>query len=269
MKNIFKLFTLMIFFALFSANSAEAIGISPYIVDMTTKKGEDGSRIIKVFNDSKLKFKVDAIAHDIGFDEKGNKIHKPAGFFKSSVAKYVEIIPSSFELSKNETKEVKVIIKTPKEWTGGNGALVLFDAVPAKPDLSEADKKNIKARLDFKLSLGAVILHQVEGTTVSSSNIISTDIQSKKSGRKISFDLGVKNTGNAFIKTSGFISVLNSNDGYVGKVEIPKVVVFPGKTDTINTQFEGQKLEPGEYHALITYEYNDKSIILDKKFKVD
>lgn len=269
MKSFLK-FTL--FFSMVLAtvqNAAHALGISPYIVDLKTDNGKDGVKTIKVFNDSKLTYSLKMYAHDIGFDKNGNKTHfPPVG--ADSTAKYLEILPKNLVLNPNESKEVKVIVKTPENWKGGKQSLVFFDAKPDVPKLSPTDKKKISARLELNLSLGALILHEINGTTQVKSRIVKADISPKKKGKKLDISINVENEGNTHVKTSGFVSILDKDSNFIGKVELPNLVLFPNKTETLNTVWEGQKLKEGLYHALITYEYGeDKSVIIDKTFNIN
>lgn len=269
MKNFLKM-SFVLFCLFFYNKPASALGISPYIVEMSSEKGQESVQTIKIFNDSKISYTVKTYAHDIEFDKNGKKIHKAPGNSDDSTAKYVEIIPKNLTLKSNETKEVKIVMKAPQQWTGGKSALVFFDAKPELPEFKPTKNKSIQARLELNLSIGALILHQVKGSSTIKSRIVKADVLSKKSGKKLEVKLDVKNEGNAHIKTTGFASIFNSEESFIGKVEFPETIVFPGTQETILTNWEGEKLEPGLYHALITYEYGeDKSVVIDKVFNIN
>lgn len=255
---------------LFFTKSVYAIGVSPYIVDISVDKGVEGVKTVKLFNDSALTYNIKSYSHDIGFDKKGNKTHYPASGSNDSAAKYIEIIPNNFVLKKNETKEVKIVVRTPENWTGGKGAVVFFDA---KPDVSKIDPvkgKKIKARLELNLSLGVLVLQQIKGTSEIKSRITKADVSVKKAGKKLDFLVNVLNEGNIHLKGKGFISIFDSEENFVGKTDFSQTIVFPGKEDTLKAVWEGDKLEKGSYSALITYEYaDDKSVIINKVFNID
>ena len=267
MKNFFRVLLSTVFLAV-NINVASALGISPYIVDLSTEAGKEGNKTIKVFNDSKFTYSVKVYPHDITVDNNGNKIHNPP-VDENSTAKYLEISPKNLVLKPNESKEVKVVVKTPKNWTGGKQSVVFFDAKPDIPTMNGAEKKKIVARLELNLSLGALVLQEIKGTTEVKSRITKAEVTPKKNGKKLAINIDVANEGNTHIKTSGFISILDESENFVGKVELPNTIVFPGKNETLKSNWEGQKLAVGNYHALITYEYGeDKSVIIDRPFKI-
>lgn len=268
MKNMLKVMLLAcMIFGL--GQNANALGISPYIVDILTESGQEGSKTIKVFNDSNVTYNVKMYAHDIVVDKNGKKGHVPPTG-SDSAAKYVEILPKNLLLKPNESKEVKVVLKTPQSWKGGKESIVFFDAKPEVVSNEKVDKKKISAKLELSLSLGALILSEVKGTTVVKSKIVKAEVTPRKSGKKVDILLNVDNTGNTHVKSSGFVSIVDENNAFIGKADLPNTIVFPGKTETIVSRWEGSKLKSGIYHALITYEYgDDKNVIIDKSFKVD
>ncbi|MFN8673595.1 MAG: hypothetical protein U0457_16100 [Candidatus Sericytochromatia bacterium] len=268
MKNIFKLIC-SIAIILNLSQQAKALSISPYIVDIATESGKEGNKTIKVLNDSNTTYNLKMYAHDIGVDKNGKKTHFPPST-DDSVAKYVDIIPKNLVLKPNESKEVKVIIKTPENWKGGKQSIVFFDAKPEVNLNQKLDKKKISAKLELSLSLGALILNEVKGTTVVKSRIVKADIVPKKNGKKLDILLDVDNTGNTHVKASGFVSIFDQNEAFIGRVDLPNSIVLPGKTESLNSRWEGDKLKSGTYHALITYEFgDDKNMIIDKSFKID
>lgn len=268
MTKMLKMF-FMFAMVLGLSKNANALGISPYVVDMLTESGQDGNKTIKVFNDSPVTYNLKMYAHDIGFDKNGKKTHFPPTN-DDSIAKYVDIIPKNLVLKANETREVKVIVKTPANWKGGKQSLVFFDARPEVAENEKTDKKKINAKLELSLSLGALILNEIKGTTVLKSRIVKADILAKKNGKKVDVLVSVDNTGNTHLKASGFVSIMDENDMFIGRVDLKNTIVFPGKTEVLTSRWEGEKLKSGTYHALITYEFGeDKNVIIDKAFKID
>ena len=127
MKYLLKFSFILLCLFLYN-KPASALGISPYIVETSSEKGQEGMQTIKIFNDSNNVYDVKAYAHDIGIDKSGKKIHKAPGGFDYSTAKYIDVIPKTFVLKANETREVKILMKAPQDWTGGKSAIVFFDA---------------------------------------------------------------------------------------------------------------------------------------------
>jgi hypothetical protein len=239
------------------------ITISPATQILETEPGVAKTFTVKVLNDSKDKATMECYMSDMEIDKKGNKIFKPVGTTGQSVAKYITIAePSKFILGPQESREVVLTANIPKGVVGGNKAIAFFQAKPVE------DKVQGK-KLIMSVRAGTTILQETKGTVDIRSKIKSADIIPPASGNPLTVKVKVKNEGNTYLMSTGIVTILGPKDSFVGSVELDKALIFPGK----EAELEGQlttvdEVEPGTYHALITYQYRDKSISIDRVFTI-
>ncbi len=257
-------YLLFISFLLLFQNKSEALTISPYSVSIETDAGNSGTSSVRIINDGSGNFEIKAYALDIGFDKSGKKIFRPVGGFDYSVAKFVKISPERFNLKDNEAKEVKISVSMPHDSIGGKQAMVYFEASPVLP--GNIQKKS--ARISLAMRLGVLVLHETKGTVNVKSRIKNVNVLPISETEPLSLDLEVTNEGNTHILASGVAAIMKDDYTFIGKIDFNKSIVFPNRTKTLRGEWNGN-LSPGQYHAIITYQYGeDKNVVIDKVFEI-
>lgn len=253
---------LVSFFALYSLN-VNAITISPATKIIETQPGVPQTFVIRVLNDGNEKASIECYMSDIDIDKNGNKVFKPVGSTKSSVAKYINISePRKFILGANETKEVLFSVNVPKGVIGGNKAIAFFQSKPVNDTM---DGK----KLIMSVRAGATILQETIGTAEIKSKITSVDIEQPSSISPLKLKMKVKNEGNTYVNATGTVAIVDSNESFIGTMDLNKTIVYPNRDATLEGKLlNNVKLNPGMYHALITYQYRDKSVSIDKVFYI-
>lgn len=259
----FSKFFLSVFLLLLFSTPAMSITISPASHILETVSDLPQTFIIRVLNDGKDRSQFECYMSDLDINKKGNKIFKPVGTTSQSIAKYISIAePRKFILDGKESREVVFTLKVPKGIIGGNKAIAFCQSSPLNTD--KKDKKLIMA-----VRAGAVILQETLGTVYIKSRIKAADIILPDADKPLTVKLTVKNEGNTYLMSAGTATILGPNDYFVGSIELKKKLVFPGKEVELKGQLPiAAFIAPGIYHALITYQYRDKNISIDKVFTV-
>lgn len=247
---------------LYSLN-ADSITISPATKVIETQPGVAQTFSIKILNDGNEKASIECYMSDLDIDKNGNKIFKPVGTTKNSVAKYINIAePKKFILGVNETKEVLLSINVPKGIIGGNKAIAFFQAKPVNDTLNGK-------KLIMSVRAGATILQETAGTTDIKSRITSVDVEEPSNVSPLKLKMKVKNEGNTHVTATGTVAIVDSNESFIGTMDLSKTIVYPNREAVLEGRLiNNTSLKSGMYHALITYQYRDKSISIDKVFYI-
>jgi hypothetical protein len=240
---------------------AFALTLSPATVKLETEPGVAQTFKLKVTNEGKKKIVVIPSVEEIGFTKKGKKIYLPIGSYPFSIAKYINLPKNTFELNPDETREINCSINVPKGINGGNRAIVFFSGEPYVPP-----SVKYKSRVKMAVKLGATILQETRGTTVIKSRIKDA-IVSIKADKSLSMALRVLNEGNTHFYGSATVAILGKDDTFIGTLEMPQTLVFPGREGILRGKLN-MKIAPGYYNALITYQFKDKNITINKPFLI-
>lgn len=240
---------------------SHSLTVSPFLLDIETEKGKIGSEKIKLINDSDSEQEIKVTLVDVEFDKKGNKIMRPPGTLKNSIAQYVKITPEKLILKAQESKEVVLSIDVPETSVGGKYCIAYFESLPVVVG------KNQK-KMSLGVKLGVVVLQKTKGTVITKSRIVSIDIDQPSESKPLVMKLTIINQGNAHIKASATAAIMTEDDNFIGRIDFTNGYLVQNITKTLTGEFGGN-IQPGKYHALITYEYaEDKNIVIDKHFEI-
>lgn len=266
LKNLFVCFALFSTCFLLPLNS-HAITILPATKIIETESEKPETFSIKIYNESIEKNLIYVYVSDFDVDKNNNKIFKPIGSTRNSISKYLKIVePSSFFIEPKENKEVFFNLTVPKNILGGNKSMVFFQSKLADDNtLNKNSKKMI-----MSIRAGATILQESKGSTNIKSTISKIDVIKPLGSQNLVIKIKIKNDGNTFINTSGTISLVRDDDSYISSTSLEEKIIYQNMESTVNGNFTSiRSLEPGSYHALITYKYRDKTISIDKAFKIE
>jgi hypothetical protein len=256
------IYCLVVFFSIFFYSpKVYSLSISPPTLILQTAPGETKTSVINIFNEKGIgHYKINVFATDIGFDKKGMRVYKRPGGLPNSFAKNIKISPEEFEINDLQGKAVKISLEVPKDIKGGHESMVFFEATPIPKNFS------MRSRMLVKTRMGAIILHEIKGTELLKSRIRSVVINPPSSLKPMVFRVEVVNEGNTHFYGSAIIAVMNKDNQYIGNINIPKMLILPGRTENLTGEWKSN-LKDGKYHALVTYQFgNDKNVTIDKLF---
>lgn len=259
--NLIKLIIFSFLLSIGYIFNAEAITLIPATAKIEGEPGEVKVHNIQFINDSNLTCDIDVKASEIDFNNKGLKVYNnPTG--KKNVVKNINFSPTNFTLKPGESKSVTFNIRIPDGLQGSDDSMIFFTASPVF-----LDKTGRKSKMLIDTSLGSLVMVYAKGTEVIKSKIKKAEINTLKN-KTISANLEVVNQGNCHIEGNGSVAVFDQNDRFITSFNIPKTIIYPGQNALIAGDTK-VKLNKGQYHALITYQYNqDRNIVIDRAFEV-
>lgn len=259
MKLISQIFIVAL--VMLITQNVKALTISPGTITLETTPNEIKPITIKVFNEGKHTIVVTPSYSDFDYNKKGKKYfhNKKSKIF--SLGSYLSMSKEPFYLEPRESKEVYLSLKVPEGVAGGNHGVIFFHATQFQPD-----HKKFKSKVSVAIKLGATIYQEDSKTSVVSSKIKSIDIDTSDN-QKVKVNLKVKNEGNTYIKASGVVAVLGNNEKFLGSFKLSEEYILRGKENILVGELK-KKLASGNYNAIITYQYRDKNITVNKSFSI-
>jgi hypothetical protein len=265
--NQHKLLYLWIIFGLFicSPTQAFALTVLPSKVYVTTRYNDISRKTFIVKNDYKSKVKIRIFCQELIIKNAGKNISfkTPAPGDKKALSNFITIIPDNFILGPLEKKNVEMLIETPKTIFGGNTVSIFFES----EDYNPVKKIKLHKMLNIRTSVAAYLFQETEGTVEAKSKITGVKVIDQTISQPLAINLDVINLGNTIIKGSALISILDENYKYLGKIEVPQKILVENEKTTLTGNYN-IKLQKGNYRALITYQYKDKNITIEKSFSV-
>jgi hypothetical protein len=202
-KKLF-LFSVCLFFLVLSAHRAEAIGISPPIVNMPhVLKGGSQAQTILIFRDSDAKGDVTIAA-------------KPRGVF----ARYL-VAPAELIIPNNKDSAAYTFQVAPKDAAVGNYEVLMdFFQTEKKAGEDQGNKGAASAQVSVIRGVTAIIRFSVSGDQVLSYRLVDFQAMDSEIDLPLPFKYNIENTGNVDWKPS--------------KIEIAiKDVIDPTKSDNL------------------------------------
>lgn len=214
---------------------------------VVTERGsvQNYSLVLKNSNDSPLTVKAYVQDWIYAENKKGKVFLKP-GSVKNSCAAWIKFEPAEFVIEPKTKKEFSFRLETPRTAEGGNQAVIFFETQP------EAKGKS----LNYGARIGSIIYQETKDQTISKIELI-TKQASQKNGKPV-FQIGVKNSGNAWNSAAAIVSLVRSGE-VVEQKTFSAVNLLPGDS----TDFSGEFSNSGS-EILITIEDAKDDLLTDR-----
>ena len=259
--NYLKKFLLSTVLSLSFISNAYSITLIPATAKIEGNPGDIKVHNIQFVNDSKITCDIDVKASEIDFNSKGVRIYNNVSN-KKNIIKNITFSPTNFVLKPGESKNVNLNVKIPEGLKGSDDSMIFFTASPVY-----VDKYGKKSKMLIETSLGSLIMIYAKDTEIIKSKIKSANISSIKN-KSLLANLEVVNQGNCHIEGSGNIAVFSEDDKFITSFNIPKSIIYPGQNASLKGELK-TKLNKGNYHALITYQYGeDRNVVIDRPFEI-
>jgi hypothetical protein len=89
----------------------------------------------------------------------------------------------------------------------------------------------------------------------------------KSTNAPLDFEMKVNNYGTGYIIGTGVVSIIDKKNKFLGSFELDKKII-PTKREVLMKKEILLSLDSGEYNALVTYNYKNKSISINKPFEI-
>ncbi|OFX54774.1 MAG: hypothetical protein A2046_00570, partial [Bacteroidetes bacterium GWA2_30_7] len=229
--------------------------VAPVDIKFNANPGEIQTNKVTIRNHGNKKQQFSVILSDYEVKENGSKVPVKEGESKHSLANWLNVNPSFFELNPNESKELEVILTVPHDGNGTRwGKLLIQPAV--EQSAIDADKS---------LSTGVIIVPRivvwVTQTPKNSSNYNASikdlvDIsESNDSLRK--FSATIINSGDNIIKAKVFLAVADLSTAVEKKYPPIEENVYPGSTKNVTLRIP-VKLSKGRYVIAAILDYGHR-----------
>lgn len=177
----------------------------------------------------------------------------------NSLLPWVEIRRKEFVLQPKESGTFRVEMDLPEDKTlpSSQWTYVYAEEEPAE----EVTQETIE---EGKTKAGALALFRYEIAVVNTLPDAPLpqgkikDIEVKPS--PLSFKIEFANTGKTYTQASGKIEVRDATGETITEMEITSFPSYPGNTKTKTVQYEGPKLEVGEYLVLATIDFGGEYV---------
>jgi len=263
--KISKIFNKLVFTLLFLfllSQESFALTVMPSTVELKSTPGSQETFGIKVRNDESTKQIIKCYFWDLSVNKAGKVEYRAIGGFPYSLAKYIKSIKTDFSLAPNEIKEIFFTLSVPNDIKGGKQAIIFVQSLP--------DVKKTKGKsFVFSTRIALPVFLNIKGTEIIKSKIKSIEIKEPSGKEPLTISLDVVNTGNVYIKNaSATISVVSDDySTFIGSIKDTTDFILPQATKTLKGELN-RSISAGKYRALITYQYEDKNIVIEKPFDI-
>jgi len=240
------------------------MNIDPPRVELTVKGGEETSGFINVMNyDEEGTIHVKVYVQDVMLLPDGSNDFLPLGSTPWSIAEYLKIGPTEFDLEPGKSTMVRYIVSPTADIKGGIYGVVFFEvATPPSQFMQVGANVNVR--------LGSVFLVSIEGTEVKMVKLTDISITEPKDGAPLQISCTVFNEGNVLSRPSGTVKIIDSDEVLVDEIPVntDKGGVFPNTNRKFTVTYK-KELKEGEYTAQLVLDYGGDVLIGgQKKFSI-
>lgn len=229
--------------------------VSPVDIKFNANPGEIQIKKVTIRNYGNKKQQFSLVLHDYEINDVGKKIPVKEGESKHSLANWLNVNPSFFELNPNETKEIDIILTVPHDGTGTRwGKLGVQPAV--EQTASEADKS---------LAAGVLVVPRIViwiTQTPKSNNNFSASIKdlvdiSLPNDTLRKFSANIINTGENIVSGKIFLAVADLATANEKKYPPIEEKIYPGSSKKVTLKIP-EKLSPGRYVIAVILDYGHR-----------
>lgn len=241
-------------FLLGAAISASAnLTVSPPVLDLRMTEGTRRTLSLHVVNTGAQAGQIRVRYADWEQDFRGQTRLIAAKSFDRSLAGWVNVTPSVFELDPGQEQEIALTVEVPPGAAGTYwGALVLEFSPQIQPAFSTADGVD-----------GAVVwmMQTVPGTEERQGKVLR--VQAVRDWPRGTLDgafdatLLFVNSGNTFVIPEGWFEVRDATGLPLWRKRFEPTLILPGRMVEIVMPYNGPPLAPGRYVLLGIVDYGD------------
>jgi hypothetical protein len=230
------------------------LAVGPLSLRLEVSAGESGVGSFRVHNTGSEPIRLLISLWDWWRKPDGEMVVLPPGTLERSLTPWIEFLsPTDFPLEPGAAQEVNFSVTVPEEADGDHWALIVVDQVVSKPE-------------GFQVVVGYAIkvLQTDPATEHKEAQITGLEVASLEPLKLV---ITFANTGNAHLRTEGYLEVRDERGETVRRVEIEEFPTLPGEVRELVVEME--RLPPGGYLALVVLDFGgDYLIARQRPFKV-
>ncbi len=236
---------------------AQNFEVSPLELYFNAEPGGTQTKFIYIKNHNNVAESIILKLNDVSIDSKGNKTYDDAGSLNSSIADWVTIAPSFFELQPNEQKEIAVTITQPADQYSSKWG-VIFVSTAIEQTSYTADK-TVSAGISISSRL-AINVYQTPGSNRSFKATI-TNLAEVTNGNSDSvrvFSAIINNLEEIITPCKVHLIATNINTGEETDFSPVEFTIYPKSTRKIELKLE-QILQKGTYSLAAILDYGSRT----------
>jgi hypothetical protein len=233
--------------------SQSAVEVSPPVLLHEGGPSAPVDAVFAVKNPTEAPLAVRVSLADWHYLGDGTPNYLEAGTLPRSLAPFVTFNPAELQLGPGETSEVRYTVELPPTAEPGTYWGVLFMAA------EEPDPVPGFTLARFTVRVGHVVYVNVPPLAPDGQIVGIFGEPATEAGGGYALQIQYANTGNAVQRLDGYVELRDGQGQILFHEELPTIVSLPG--DVVSRAFEIYgPLDPGNYTALIVYNYGDETI---------
>lgn len=261
-----SLFSVILLVVIAACPSAFALkmNIDPPRVVISVKPGEETTGFVSVLNyDEEGPIHVKAYVQDLVYLPDGSNDFLPLESTPWSIAEYLKIGPTEFDIGPGQQEMVRYIVTVPEGATGGFYGVVFFEVATPPSQFTQAGA-NVNVRL------GSIFLLTASGTEDIEAKLKSITITEPNNDVPLTVSASVYNGGNIIARPFGTVKIIDEKEVVVAEFPIneKKGGIFPKTNGAFQAKYE-KNIEKGTYFAQVVLDYGGDVLLGgQKKFTI-
>jgi hypothetical protein len=232
---------------------AQAISLSPAVVQLTGTLGQSSTQTLTITNGMKVPMAFDLVAQDVVIRD-NKRVYLDAGAEADSMAATAVFTPSSVTVPAAGSKSVTVTI-TARPPAAHRAVVALF----------RGKTRIANGRSGTLGSLGALITFTLSKDIVVTAGELA--VQPPSASTLLSFTEILANTGAEPAVVTGMAAILDAGGKLVGRVTFESTRLLPTERGIMRAEYPGV-LAPGRYRGLATFDYEGRGLTKSAEFEV-
>jgi len=259
-KNVFVTLTVVciVCFGIQYEARALKMNIDPPRVELSIAPGEEAGGYVAVLNyDENEAIHVKVYVNDVVYLPDGSNDFLPEGSTPWTVADWIKLAPTEFDIGPGEEKKVRYVVEVPEGVEGGRYGVAFFEVSPPLAAIQERTTATVNIRL------GSIFLVTIKGTEHYSVGL--QDITVGEADENGHFDVycSVQNAGNVLARPHGPVKIIDSQKTEIATLQLndQESGVLPGTSRQFVAKYDKDKLPPGEYFVQVVLDYGGEDYI--------
>jgi len=248
----FKFFSIILFLGNILTASAQDFEVSPVQLYFNANPGESQVKVVTVKNHSSEKTSYILSVSDFEISSEGEKLYKPANSTKNSIANWMSISPSFFDLEPNAERQINISVQPPADDDGSRWGTI-FARTAKEQTAFEAGEE-----LAAGVNISSRIAIQVYQTAKSNKNLKAKidqlrEIKSEDTTQRW-FSAIVTNLSDIIIHCKVYLIASNMTTGNEKQFEAYQFDAYPKNTQKIILKLP-KDLPKGTYALAAVLDY--------------
>jgi len=229
------------------------LNVAPPKFEFSLRPGGSFTETVTVENKGDTRGHVSAFPMDLSMDRMGELIFSKAGTQPRSLAPWIRVNPTEFELEPGQSQLVRFTVTAPPDALGSYLAVIFFQT---RPERLQASGAAVSARV------GSILIAHVSGKEVRKGEIVSLTVSPFQPGKPLEVAVTFENKGNWLLRPKGTMKVKEVHGKVVWEASLDEEggAVLPLTQREFHMKGPGD-LPVGNYTVEVALDYGGKEIL--------